>query len=86
MEITHLPGAPTPTNEEAPDEIAPPIEADVPPGAPHNDRPVLSLVEDIDLDVDTRLLPPPMRAQRLRVRVRSLGYEAPRIAFDPERD
>ena len=84
MEVTHLPSAPTQTNEEAPDEVALPIEAGVPPGATHNGKPVLSLVEDIDLGVDTRLLPPPMRARHVRVRMRSLGHEAPRIAFDPE--
>jgi hypothetical protein len=86
MEAIHLSGAPTQTNEKAPDEIAPPIEAAVPPGPPCDGRPVSSRVEGNDLHVDSRLLPPPMHARRIRVRVRSLGHEAPRIAFDPERD
>ena len=74
------------TNDGAPDESASPVETAAQPGPPYDGRSLLSLADGSDLDVDTRLLPPPMRAHRLRVRVRSLGCEAPRIAFDPERD
>jgi len=86
MEVTRFPGAPTESNEETPNEGALAVEAGVPLGPPYNGRAGLSLSANIDLDVDTRLLPPPMRAHRFKVRVRSLGGEAPRIAFDPERD
>ena len=37
-------------------------------------------------DVDARLVPPPIQERSIKVKLRYIGYEAPRIAFDPERD
>lgn len=39
-----------------------------------------------DFDVDVRLLPPPIRKERFRVKFKFIGQLPPRINFDPERD
>lgn len=42
--------------------------------------------EDAGFDVDARLVPPPAPERRIKVKLRFIGREVPRIAFDPERD
>lgn len=37
-------------------------------------------------DVDARLEPPPIRFRQLKTRLRFVGKDAPRIAYDPDRD
>ncbi len=37
-------------------------------------------------DVDTRLQPPPILFRRVKARLRFIGKEPPRIAYDPERE
>ena len=39
-----------------------------------------------EFDIDAPLVAPPMSVQRIKVRIRWMGRETPRIAFDPERD
>ncbi len=43
-------------------------------------------VDESDFDVDTRLVPPPMKKGHLKVKFKFLGKLPPRINFDPERD
>jgi hypothetical protein len=73
-------------NEGLPDERPPLVVSAGQPCPETEGSAFASLGDDSNSDVNMRLLPPPMRARRLRVRVRTLGCEAPRIAFDPERD
>jgi hypothetical protein len=87
METARLQSPPTnKMNEGLPDERNLLVESAGQPCPEMDGSAFASLGDDSNSDVNIRLLPPPMRARRLTVRVRTLGCEAPRIAFDPERD
>jgi len=42
--------------------------------------------DEAGFDVDARLVPPPAPERHIKVKLRFVGREVPRIAFDPERD
>jgi hypothetical protein len=45
-----------------------------------------ALSDEDDFDVDVRLIPPSIQGRPVRIKMRFVGREAPRIIFDAERD
>ncbi len=46
----------------------------------------VATVEQLPIDLDVRLIPPPIPEQKIKVKLRSIGVEIPRISFDPDQD
>jgi hypothetical protein len=42
--------------------------------------------DEEEFDVDARLTPPPVAMRKIKVKLKYMGWEEPRIFFDPDKD